>query len=57
MVSEVYKKKASSLVKRAKEKGKVVKYKDFCRTKEAKETALTKEEITHYISKKEEEKK
>ena len=57
MVKEVYKKRANYLVKIAKEKGKVIKYKDFCKTKEAKETALTKEEITHYISKKEEEKK
>ena len=35
MVDKEYKKKAHELVKRAKEKGLVTKYKDFCKTEEA----------------------
>ncbi len=51
MVSEVSKRRAHDLVKLAKEKGKITKYSDFCKTKLAKDTALSKKEITYYTSK------
>ena len=54
MVSEAYKKRADSLVKKAKEKGLIKSYEDFLKTDLAKETSLTKEEVAYYISKKEE---
>ena len=57
MKNEALQKKAHSLVKKAKEKGLVRKYKDFLKADLAKETALTDEEKTYYISKKEEENK
>lgn len=57
MVSDSYKKRVSKLVKQAKEKGKITKYTDFCKTKLAEETALTDEETAYYISKKREETK
>lgn len=56
MVGSDYKKRASELVKRAKEKGLVRKYSDFCKTKEAKEYALSEEEVIYYTSKKEQNK-
>ena len=56
MVSESYKQRAKSLVKTAKEKGLIKTYKEFNKTTLAKETALTKEEVAYYISKKKEDK-
>ncbi len=55
MVSEFYKKKASSLTRKAKENDLVKTYKDFCKTKLANETALSEEEIAYYTSRKKEE--
>lgn len=52
MVSEFYKKKASSLIRKSKETGLVKTYKDFCKTKLANETALSEEEIAYYTSRK-----
>ena len=50
MVNNLYKAKVTELITKAKEKGKVKTYSDFCKTKEAKENALTKDEIIHYTS-------
>ena len=50
MVSKEYKERANKLVKQAKAKGLVIKYKDFLKTDLAKKTALTKEETAYYIS-------
>ena len=57
MVNEVYKSKAHSLVQRAKEKGLIKSYKDFCNTKIAEETKLAEDEVAYYISEKKEDKK
>jgi len=51
MVDKDYRKKASNLVKLAKEKGLIKKYADFCDTEEAKKYALSKEEVVYYTSK------
>lgn len=56
MVSADYKKRASELVKIAKQKGLVKKYSDFCKTKESKKYALSEEEVVYYTSKAEGEK-
>ena len=56
MVSADYKKRASELVKRAQQKGLITKYSDFCKTKESKEYALSKDEVIYYTSKKEQNK-
>ena len=54
MVSSDYKKRASELVKAAKEKGLIKKYSDFCKTKDSKEYALSEEEVIYYTSKEKE---
>ena len=51
MVSKEYKERANKLVKEAKAKGLIIKYRDFQKTALAKEVALTKEEKAYYISK------
>ena len=51
MVSKEYQERAKKLIKTAKEKGLITKYSDFSKTELAKKTALTKEEIAYYISK------
>lgn len=51
MVDVDYKKKASELVKLAKEKGLIKKYAEFCSTDEAKKYALSKEDVIYYTSK------
>ena len=51
MVSADYKKRASELVKTAREKGLITKYSDWCKTKEAKKYALSKDEVIYYTSK------
>mgnify|MGYP004595818073 CR=1 FL=1 len=48
MVDINYKNKSTKLVKIAKKRGMIKKYSEFCNTKEAKEYALSKEEITQY---------
>ena len=53
MVSSDYKKRASELIKKAQQKGLIKKYSDFCETKEAKEFALSKEDVIYYTSKSE----
>ena len=40
MISADYKKRASELVKMAREEGLITKYSDWCKTKEAKEYAI-----------------
>lgn len=51
MVNTDYKKRASNLVEMAKKKGLIKKYSEFCDTDEAKEYALSKEEVIYYTSK------
>lgn len=55
MVSETYKKRVHDLVNRAKEKGKIIKYSDFSKSKLAEDAKLDEEEVTYYISEIEEE--
>ena len=43
-----YKNKSTKLVKIAKKRGMIKKYSEFCNTKEAKEYALSKEELVYY---------
>ncbi len=50
MVDEAFKKRASNLVKKAKEKGLIKTYKEFCKTNIAKKTALSKKEAAYYTS-------
>lgn len=45
MISEEYKKRAKELVKKAQEKGLITKYSEWCKTEEAKEYALSEEEV------------
>ena len=51
MVNADYRKRVSELVQKAKQKGLIKKYSDFCNTKKAKECALSKDEIIYYTSK------
>ena len=57
MVSKDYNTRTKKLIKKAKEKGLVKSYKDFCNTKIAEETKLAEDEVAYYISEKKEEKK
>ena len=50
MVNNLYKSKVSALILKAKEKGLVKTYSQFCKTKEGKECSLSKEEIDYYTS-------
>ena len=50
MVNNLYKARVTELIAKAKEKGKIKTYSEFCKTKEAKQNALTKEEIIYYTS-------
>ena len=43
--------KAKSLIAKAKEKGLIKSYSQFCKTKEAKDIMLKEEEIDYYIHK------
>lgn len=50
MVNNLYKNKVKELISKAKKKGLVKTYSDFCKTDEAKKTALSKDEIMYYTS-------
>lgn len=50
MVNNLYKSRVSALISKAKQKGLVKSYSQFCETKEGKETALSKDEINYYTS-------
>ena len=50
MVNNLYKSKVKELISKAKKKGLVKTYSDFCKTDEAKKTALSKDEIMYYTS-------
>ena len=50
MITKNYKKRASELVKIAKEKGLITKYSDFCNTKKSKEYSLSEDEVIYYTS-------
>ena len=41
-------KKFKEVIKKAKEKGRIKTYEEFCKTKEAEETALVEEEVEYY---------
>ena len=51
MVNNLYKEKVTSLIARAKQKGAIKSYSQFCETNRAKENALSKDEIIYYTSK------
>ena len=51
MISNLYKEKVAGLISKAEKKGLIKTYSEFCKTKEGKETSLTKEEIIYYTSK------
>lgn len=51
MVSNLYKEKVSSIIAEAKKRGLITKYSTWCKTKDAEDYALTKDEVTYYTSK------
>ena len=51
MVNSLYKEKVSSLIAKAKERGAIKSYSQFCKTSDAKKTTLSKDEISYYTSK------
>ncbi|MBR1653856.1 MAG: type II toxin-antitoxin system PemK/MazF family toxin [Clostridia bacterium] len=57
MKNDLYKEKVSKLISKAKEKGLIKKYSEYCQTEEMKQMALSEEESKYYITKNEEEKK
>lgn len=50
MVNNLYKEKVSSIIAKAKEKGLIKTYSDFCKSNEGEKYALTKDEIVYYTS-------
>lgn len=56
MVNMDYRKKASELVKMAKQKGLIKKYDDWCNTEDAKKYAISKEDVIYYTSREKEQK-
>lgn len=52
MVNDSYKSRAKSIVSKAKEKGIIKSYSDFCKTEIAKKSTLSSKEINYYTSKK-----
>lgn len=50
MVNNLYKTKVSEVIEKAKKKGLIKTYSEFCETEEGKKSALTKEEIIYYTS-------
>ena len=50
MVNNLYKSKVSSIVEKAKKKGLIKTYSEFCKTEEGKKTELSKDEIVYYTS-------
>lgn len=51
MVNSLYKSKVTELIEKAKKKGLVKSYSEFCKTEEGKETELSENEIVYYTSK------
>ncbi len=51
MVNNLYKEKVTSLIAKAKERGAIKSYPQFCKTSNGKKTALSEEEIIYYTSK------
>lgn len=50
MVNNLYKQKVSAVIAKAKERGAIKSYSQFCKTDDAKKTALSKDEISYYTS-------
>ena len=50
MVNNLYKEKVSNLIAKAKEKGLVKTYSQFCKTETGKKNALSKDEVNYYTS-------
>ena len=50
MVNNSYKTKVQGLIAKAKQKGKIIKYADYCKTGEANIHALNKKDVDYYIS-------
>ena len=51
MVKNLCKSNVTKLIEEATKRGLVKSYSEFCKTKEGKDTALTKDEIIYYTSK------
>lgn len=51
MVDVDYKRRATELVKKARQKGLITKYSDFCKSKESKDYAVSKQDVVYYTSK------
>ena len=52
MVNDSYRNRAKSIVSKAKEKGLVKTYADFCKTDVAKKSAVSSEDVSYYTSEK-----
>lgn len=52
MVNDSYKGRAKALISKAKSKGLVQKYSDFCKSEIAKRATLSSEEVSYYTSRK-----
>lgn len=50
MVNNLYKTKVTALIAKAKQKGAIKSYSQFCETEEGKKTALSEDEIIYYTS-------
>lgn len=51
MVNNLYKTKVTALIEKAKKKGAIKSYSEFCNTKVGRDNALSKDEIMYYTSK------
>lgn len=51
MVNSLYKEKVSALIAKAKERGAIKSYSQFCESSKGKATMLSKDEIIYYTSK------
>lgn len=50
MVNNLYKTKVTALIAKARQKGAIKSYSQFCETEEGKKTALSEDEIIYYTS-------
>lgn len=50
MVNNLYKTRVATLISKAKEKGLVKTYSQFCKTEESQKSALSKKEVDYYTS-------
>lgn len=50
MVNNLYRARVTDLIERAKQKGLVKTYSQYCKTEDGKKTAMTKDETNYYTS-------